>query len=76
MRIIEDGYNTFIGRCNNCGCKFEYNLSDVSIGVICPHCGGYVVHSAKNHKETTADEKQIKFAIRHNRSARKIDDKE
>lgn len=44
--IIEKGYDKFMTSCPICGCLFNYELSDISIGnsIECPHCGRILVH--------------------------------
>lgn len=45
IKIIKDGQKEFIGKCNTCGCEFSYELRDIGLtSVVCPCCGGYVVH--------------------------------
>ena len=39
----------YVVKCSNCGCKFEYNLSDkVGLFVKCPECENLVWHSSEN----------------------------
>lgn len=45
IKIIKDGQKDFIAKCPTCGCEFSYQLGDIGLGsVVCPCCGGYVVH--------------------------------
>lgn len=46
IKIIEQGQKTFTRTCDRCGCKFQYDLSDLSIvdHIICPCCNTTLVH--------------------------------
>lgn len=45
IKIIKDGQKEFTAKCDTCGCEFSYQLVDIGLGsVVCPCCGGYVVH--------------------------------
>lgn len=52
IKIIEQGQKTFIRTCDRCGCKFQYDLSDLSIvdHIICPYCNTTLVHIGPNDK--------------------------
>ena len=52
IKIIEKGQKTFIRTCDRCGCKFQYDLSDLSIvdHIICPCCNTTLVHIGPNDK--------------------------
>ena len=46
IKIIEQGQKTFTRTCDRCGCKFQYDLSDL-IGldyISCPCCHTTIVH--------------------------------
>ena len=53
IKIIEQGQKTFIKTCDRCGCKFQYDLSDLSIvdHIICPCCNTTLVHIGPNDKK-------------------------
>lgn len=54
IKIIKDGQKDFIAKCPTCGCEFSYQLIDIGLSsVVCPCCGGYVVH--KEFKELPLD---------------------
>ena len=46
IKIIEQGQKTFTRTCDRCGCKFQYDLSDLSVvdHIICPCCNTTLVH--------------------------------
>ena len=46
IKIIEQGQKTFIRTCDRCGCKFQYDLSDLSGSdyISCPYCHTTIVH--------------------------------
>lgn len=46
IKIIEQGQKTFIRTCDRCGCKFQYDLSDLSglDYISCPCCHNTLVH--------------------------------
>ena len=46
IKIIEQGQKTFTRTCDRCGCKFQYDLSDLSIvdHIICPCCNTTLTH--------------------------------
>ena len=46
IKIIEQGQKTFTRTCDRCGCKFQYDLSDLSVvdHIICPYCNTTLVH--------------------------------
>jgi len=50
-KIIHEGRSTFHGHCQDCGCEFTYERSDVwrnyvrgGEGVACPGCGAWCRH--------------------------------
>ena len=53
IKIIEQGQKTFTRTCDRCGCKFQYDLSDLSIvdHIICPFCNTTLVHIGPNDKK-------------------------
>ena len=53
IKIIEQGQKTFIRTCDRCGCRFQYDLSDLSIvdHIICPCCNTTLVHIGPNDKK-------------------------
>lgn len=46
IKIIEQGQKTFIRTCDRCGCKFQYDLSDLSglDYISCPCCHNTLAH--------------------------------
>ena len=46
IKIIEKGQKTFIRTCDRCGCKFQYDLSDLSglDYISCPCCHTTLIH--------------------------------
>ena len=46
IKIIEEGQKTFTKTCDRCGCKFQYDLSDLSGTdyINCPCCHTTLVH--------------------------------
>lgn len=46
IKIIEQGQKTFIRTCDRCGCKFQYDLSDLSglDYISCPCCHTMLTH--------------------------------
>lgn len=46
IKIIEQGQKTFIRTCDRCGCKFQYDLSDLSGSdyISCPYCHNTLTH--------------------------------
>lgn len=46
IKIIEQGQKTFTRTCDRCGCKFQYDLSDLSglEYISCPCCHNSLVH--------------------------------
>ena len=52
IKIIEQGQKTFTRTCDRCGCKFQYDLSDLSIvdHIICPCCNTTLIHIGPNDK--------------------------
>ena len=46
IKIIEQGQKTFTRTCDRCGCKFQYDLSDLSGSdyISCPYCHTTIVH--------------------------------
>ena len=53
IKIIEKGQKIFIRTCARCGCRFQYDLSDLSIvdHIICPFCNTTLVHIGPNDKK-------------------------
>ena len=53
IKILEKGQKTFTRTCDRCGCKFQYDLSDLSIvdHIICPCCNTTLVHIGPNDKK-------------------------
>ena len=65
MKILRPGKKEFTTKCDTCGCLFTYCLRDIHLSsVICPECGGFVVHSLEkpvkrtDNKIHTEDEKR------------------
>lgn len=46
IKIIEQGQKTFTRTCDRCGCKFQYDLSDLSglDFINCPYCHTTITH--------------------------------
>ena len=46
IKIIEQGQKTFTRTCDRCGCKFQYDLSDLSgiDHISCPYCHTTLAH--------------------------------
>ena len=46
IKVIEQGQKTFIRTCDRCGCKFQYDLSDLSglEYISCPCCHNTLIH--------------------------------
>ena len=46
IKILEKGQQTFTRTGDRCGCKFQYDLSDLSVvdHIICPYCNTTLVH--------------------------------
>ena len=46
IKVIEKGWTTFTKTCDRCGCKFQYDLSDLSglDYINCPCCHTTLVH--------------------------------
>lgn len=46
IKIIEQGQKTFTRTCDRCGCKFQYDLSDLSglDYIDCPYCHTTITH--------------------------------
>lgn len=46
IKILEKGQKTFVKTCDRCGCKFQYDLSDLSGAdyISCPCCHTTLVH--------------------------------
>lgn len=46
-KIIKGAYRKFVTDCQICGCRFEYDIDDVSASefdVVCPDCGFCTPH--------------------------------
>ena len=53
IKIIEKGQKTFTRTCDKCGCKFQYDLSDLSDFsgleyIWCPYCHTTLTHIGPN----------------------------
>lgn len=50
IKILEEGQKTFTRTCNRCGCKFQYDLSDLSGTdyISCPCCHTTLTHVGPN----------------------------
>ena len=53
IKIIEKGQKTFTRTCDRCGCKFQYDLSDLSVvdHISCPFCNTTLIHIGPNDKK-------------------------
>lgn len=53
IKILEKGQKTFTRTCDRCGCKFQYDLSDLSIvdHISCPCCNTTLIHIGPNNKK-------------------------
>lgn len=46
IKVIEHGYQKYYESCYRCGCRFEYELEDISDGYVkCPDCGTNSLHN-------------------------------
>ena len=52
IKVVEHGKADYIAQCDNCGCKFSYDIREVRIGTVkCPDCYAFVRHDrALNEK--------------------------
>lgn len=55
--IIEHGKKSFTIQCNKCGCKFKYDLEDISCGgfLYCPECLQICYHPNQVVKEPSSE---------------------
>ena len=53
IKIIEQGQKTFTRTCDRCGCKFQYDLSDLSglEYISCPCCHNTLIHMGPHAKK-------------------------
>nr|DAD78210.1 MAG TPA: zinc-ribbon domain protein [Siphoviridae sp. ctrgt10] len=53
IKIIEQGQKTFTRTCDRCGCKFQYDLSDLSGSdyISCPCCNTTLTHIGPHAKK-------------------------
>ena len=53
IKIIEQGQKTFTRTCDRCGCKFQYDLSDLSglDYISCPFCHTTLIHIGPHAKK-------------------------
>lgn len=53
IKIIEKGQKTFTRTCDRCGCKFQYDLSDLSCAdnISCPCCHTTLIHIGPHAKK-------------------------
>ena len=53
IKIIEQGQKTFTRTCDRCGCKFQYDLSDLSGSdyISCPYCHTTLIHIGPHAKK-------------------------
>lgn len=65
IKIIEKGQKTFIRTCDRCGCKFQYDLSDLSIvnHIICPCCNTTLIHIGPNDKKVGHNDADLSKTI-------------
>lgn len=71
IKIIEEGQKTFIKTCDRCGCKFQYDLSDLSglDYISCPCCYTTLTHIGPHAKKVGPNDTDIS-------KANKIDEKD
>ena len=63
IELIEHGYTRFSKQCENCGCQFKYDLSDiVDGGVICPDCNVKVSHRTY-YDDPSLEENESKIGL-------------
>lgn len=53
IKILEKGQKTFTRTCDRCGCKFQYDLSDLSVvdHISCPCCNTTLTHIGPRAKK-------------------------
>ena len=78
IKIIEKGQKTFIRTCDRCGCKLQYDLSDLNLvdHIICPCCNTTLVHIGPNDKKVghnDADLSKVTFTPQKDYQPYKID---
>ena len=69
IKILEKGQTTFTRTCDRCGCKFQYDLSDLCgfDFIPCPHCHTSLAHVGPKankidlNKTNKTDTNQINF---------------
>lgn len=55
IKVIEHGYNSYTNKCHQCGCVFEYELSDIENGSVkCPDCGESCNHNHTLNVDVTS----------------------
>ena len=71
IKIIEQGQKTYIRICDRCGCKFQYDLSDLSglDYINCPCCHTTLTHIGPHAKKVGPNDTDIS-------KANKIDEKD
>ena len=65
IKILEQGQKTFTRTCDRCGCKFQYDLSDLSgINYIsCPFCHTTLVHIGPHAKKEGPNNTDLSKAV-------------
>ena len=61
IKIIEKGQKTFIRTCDRCGCKFQYDLSDLSglDYISCPCCHTTLTHIGPHAKKVEPNDTDL-----------------
>ena len=61
IKIIEKGQKTFVRICDRCGCKFQYDLSDLSglEYISCPCCHNSLVHIGPHAKKVGSNDTDL-----------------
>lgn len=59
IKIIEEPSSIFEVKCFHCGCRFTYEIEDVTGPVVmCPHCSAGISHSPKNAQMRRSNRKK------------------
>ena len=64
IKIIKQGQKTFIRTCDRCGCKFQYDLSDLSglEYISCPCCHNTLTHIGPHAKKVGPNDTDLSIA--------------
>lgn len=62
IKVIEHGQKKFTTICSKCGCKFEYELDDITGNFVeCPECGERIYHSNQDGSSVHGMYKYLDF---------------